>query len=63
MPETSIWRVLRKHLLLNLYKLQLVEVLKSKTKCTTYELSSEMQEKLEKADMAARPVAARKQRH
>jgi hypothetical protein len=27
-----------------------------------YELSSEFQEKLEKADMAARPVAAMKQR-
>lgn len=58
MPETRVWRVLRKSLLLNLYKSQLVEALKSKTKRMTYELSSEFQEKLEKADMAARLVAA-----
>jgi len=41
--------------------MQLVEALKSKNKCMTYELSSEFREKLEKADMAARPVAAMKQ--
>ena len=60
LPETRIWRVLRKRLLLNHYKMQLVEALKSKTKCMTHELSSEFREKLEKADMAARPVAAMK---
>jgi len=61
LPETRIWRVFRKRLPLNLYQLQSVVALKSKTKCMTYELSSDFQVKLEKADMAARPVAAMKQ--
>lgn len=61
LPETRTWLVLRKRLLLNLYKLQLVEALKSKTKCMTSFLSSEFQEKLEKADTAARPVVAMQQ--
>lgn len=43
---------------LNLCKSQLMEALKSKTKRMTYELSSEFQVKLEKADMGARLVAA-----
>jgi hypothetical protein len=60
LPETRVWRVLRKRLLLNFYKLQLVEALKPKNKRVPYELSSEFQEKLDKADVPARPVAVMK---